>query len=64
MAFEADGIVWDTKRCISQEQNVTFPWNKKIVKLHRKDYIFRSYHFLAEVTLKNFSEIFHNNGTR
>ena len=36
----------------SQERNMIFPGNKIILKLRIKYYIFKSYHFLAEVTLK------------
>lgn len=31
------------------EGNKTFPWNKKILELNVKDYIFGNYHFLVEI---------------
>ena len=33
------------------EGNKTFPWNKKILELNVKDYIFGNYHFLVEIKL-------------
>ena len=39
-------------KLISEGWNMTFTWNKKILKLCLKDYIFRSYQFLVEVTFK------------
>ena len=33
----------------SQEGNMIFPWNKKVLKLCLKNFIFRSYYTLAEV---------------
>lgn len=37
------------KYWISEERNMTFPWNKETLKFCLKDYIFRSYDFLGEV---------------
>ena len=44
-----------TKIWISEEQNMTFLWNEKTMKLWFRDYIFRSYYFLAEVIFKVFT---------
>ena len=46
------GMVKNTKTWISWEWNITFPRNKKILNLHLKWHILRSYHFEAEVTFK------------
>ena len=43
-------MVNDTKTWISQEQNITFLWNKKILNLCLRWHILRSYRFAAEVT--------------
>lgn len=40
------------KLWILQKQGMNLPWNKQILKLYLKDYIFRIHHFLAETTLK------------
>ena len=37
---------------ISKKQNITFPWNKKILNLSLRWRILRSYHFVAEITFK------------
>lgn len=51
--FETDRMVENhIKNSVSQEQNMTFSLNKKILKLYFKDYIFRNYHVLQEITLK------------
>ena len=50
--FEADGMVQNTNNSISREENITFILIKVILELGIKDYIFRSYHFLVEVTFK------------
>ena len=49
------GSCWDGlnyKNWISQERNMTFLWNKKILKPSLKDKIFTSDHFLDEVTFQ------------
>ena len=51
------GIVKKTKTLISREQNITFPWNKKILKLCLWLHILRSYRFVAEVTF-NWNDVF------
>ena len=43
------GMVKNNKTWISQEQNITFLWNKKIRNLCLRRRILRSYHFVAEV---------------
>lgn len=51
--FETDRMVENhIKNSVSQEQNMTFSLNKKILKLYFKDCIFRNYHVLEEITLK------------
>ena len=52
ITFEDDRMVEEnTKNVISQERNLTFRWNQKIViiKSYLKNYIFSSYYFLSEV---------------
>ena len=44
------GMVKNTKTWISQEQNLTFWWNKKILNQCFRWHILRSYGFVAEVT--------------
>ena len=39
-------------KIISEERNITFLWNKKIIDLCLRWHILRSYCFVAEVTLK------------
>ena len=48
-SFESDGMEQNIRSWMSQEPNVTSPWNKRIPKFCMKDYIVKSY-FLAEVT--------------
>ena len=43
--FTVDGMVNDTKHWISRERSITFPWNKKILQLYVRDYIFWNYIF-------------------
>ena len=45
------GMVKNTKTCISTERNITFLQNKKILKPCLRWQIFRSYSFVAEVTM-------------
>ena len=45
------GMVKNTKTLISLEQNIIFVWIKKILHLHLKWHILRSYHFIAGLTL-------------
>ena len=45
-------MVKNTKTWISQERNITFPWNKKILNLCLRWHILRCYQFTAEVTFK------------
>ena len=52
--FETDRMIENhIKNSVSQEQNMTFLLNKKILKLYIKDYIFRDYHTLEEITFKS-----------
>ena len=46
------GMVKNTKTWISWEWNIIFLQNKKILNLCLRWHILRSYHFVAEVTLK------------
>ena len=46
------GMVKNTKTLISQERNIAFLWNKKILDLCLRWHILRSYCFVAEVTLR------------
>ena len=46
------GMVKNTKTWISWEQKITFLRNKKILNLCLRSHILRSFHFVAEVTLK------------
>ena len=48
--FINHGMVKNTKTWISWEQNIIFPWNKKILNLCLRWHILRSYCFEAEVT--------------
>ena len=43
---------FEIKKRISQESNMNFPRNKKILKLRLKDHINRGRHFLLNVTFK------------
>ena len=43
-------IVGNTKTWISREWRITFLWNKKILNLHLRWHILRSYCFVVEVT--------------
>ena len=52
------GMVKNTKRWISWEQNIIFLWNKKILYLCLRWHILRSYCFVAEVTFKKVNFIF------
>ena len=45
-------MVKNTKTWLSWERNITFLWNKKILKLLLKWHILRSYCFALEVTFK------------
>ena len=47
------GIVKNIKTRTSQEWNIIFLLNKKILNLCVRWHILRSYHFVAEVTFKN-----------
>ena len=52
---EVDGMVWNTEYWISQERNIIFLWNKKIIKFLNftsKTYIFRIRHFFRVGNLK------------
>ena len=46
------GMLRNTKTWIFWEQNITFLWNEKILKLYLKWHILRSYYFVVEVTFK------------
>ena len=50
-------MVKNTKTWISWERNIIFLRNKKILNLCLRWHILRSYHFVAEVTLKYLLEI-------
>ena len=39
--FEVSGMVLKIKSWISQEQNMNFAWNRKILKFYLKDYTFK-----------------------
>ena len=45
-------MVKNTKTWTSQEWNITFLWNKKILNLHLRWQILRSYCFVVEITFK------------
>ena len=47
-------MVKSTKTWISWERNIIFPQNEKILNLHLRWHIMRSYHFEAEVTFKGY----------
>ena len=47
------GMVKNTETWISWEQNITFLWNKEILKLCLKWHIFWSYCFAAEITFRH-----------
>ena len=46
--FEVDGTTQNIKSWISKVENKNFPWNKNN-NLCLQDFIFKSFHFLAEV---------------
>ena len=46
------GMVENTKIWISQEQNIAFLSNKKILNVRLRRHLLRSYRFVAEVTFK------------
>ena len=54
-----DGLAYNIKNLTSQKRNMTFVMIsfKKNLTLFHTDYIFRRYHFLAEVTFKYISQI-------
>lgn len=48
--FEVDEMIQNMGNWISQKWSMTLPKNKQLLKLYLKEYIFRSNHFLVEVT--------------
>ena len=50
------GMFKNTNTWLSWEWYITFLWNKKILNLCLRWHILRNYHFLAEVTFKNWMQ--------
>ena len=50
------GMFENTKTWISWEWYITFLWSKKILNLCLRWHILRNYHFMAEVTFKNWMQ--------